>query len=348
MKVYTRRDIEELLSRVQENEEIAKKFFEVEMSVLSTLNFQNFFAELLAKIREKFVVPYVWVSMIASSRATRLIRSFASSHIPEKQFKLIEKERFEEILTCNSKPCLYNNDLHRFKPLLPDGQGYLFNSIALLPISLDGEIVGSLNFADIAKERFTPQIDTSLLEQLGVVVSICLSNVAAHEELKALAFTDPLTGLLNRRAMEKALKREFGRAKRYRTTLSMVFIDLDGFKSINDNYGHDIGDDILIFVASALMEFSRESDVIARYAGDEFVLIFPETDHEEAVKFMDRMQAYFTEHPMMVGDQAIPVHLSYGIACARDEDVKDTTMLIKRADEALYKDKASKKNRVRE
>ena len=120
MKVYTRRDIEELLARVQENEEIAQKFFEVEMSVLSTLNFQDFFAELLTKIREKFVVPYVWVSMIASSRATRLIRSFASTHIQERYFTLVEKEKFEKILPTGSKPCLFNTELYRFKPLLPD------------------------------------------------------------------------------------------------------------------------------------------------------------------------------------------------------------------------------------
>lgn len=345
MKVYTRLDIEELLARVQENEEIAQKFFEVEMSVLSTLNFKEFFAELLGKIREIFVVPYVWVSMITSSRATRLIRSFASAHIPEKHFRLAEKDKFEEILGGSSKPCLFNEDLYRFKPLLPDGQGYVFNSIALVPISLDGDIAGSLNFADIAKERFSPDIDTSLLEQLGVVVSICLSNVAAHEELSALAFKDPLTGLLNRRAMEKVLKREFGRAKRYNTPLTLVFIDLDGFKSINDDYGHDSGDDILIFVAASLMELTRDSDITARFAGDEFVLILPGTDREEAGKFMMRLRAYFLEHPITIQGNSVFVQFSFGIASALDEDVKDPTTLIKRADVALYQDKDRNKAR---
>ncbi|MBN2297593.1 MAG: GGDEF domain-containing protein, partial [Deltaproteobacteria bacterium] len=212
-------------------------------------------------------------------------------------------------------------------------------------ISLDGEIAGSLNFADIAKERFSPDIDTSLLEQLGVVVSICLSNVAAHEELKALAFKDPLTGLLNRRAMEKALKREFGRAKRYNTPLTLAFIDLDGFKRINDDHGHDSGDDILIFVASTLMDLSRDSDIAARYAGDEFVLILPGTDREEAGKFMDRMRAYFLGHPVMIQGNPVPVQFSFGIASALDEDVKDTTAFIKRADVALYQDKGRNKAR---
>lgn len=345
MNVYTQLDMEKLIARVQENEEIAQKFFEVEMSVLSTLNFREFFAKLLSTIREKFVVPYVWVSMIASSRATRLIHAFASDHIPVRQFRLVEKNKFEEVVGLGTKPCLFNGDLYRFRPLLPEGQGYVFNSIALVPISLDGEIAGSLNFADIVKDRFPPDSDTSLLEQLGVVVSICLSNVAAHEELRALAFKDPLTGLLNRRAMEKALKREFGRAKRYGSPLTLIFMDLDGFKQINDQYGHDNGDDILVFVASALMELSRDSDIIARFAGDEFVLILPGTDAGEAEKFMERIRAYFLAHPIMIQGGAVHVKLSFGTASALDDEIKNPSALMKKADLGLYEDKGRNKER---
>jgi diguanylate cyclase (GGDEF)-like protein len=342
--VYTRRDLEDLLARVKENEEIARKFFEVEMSVLSTLNFNEFFEELLREIKEKFGVPYVWLSMIDSSRATRLIHSFASN-IFNKHFRVVDNELFAKILEGNKSPLLCNEDLFRFRAMLPEKQAYVFNSIAIVPISLDGEPAGSLNFADITKQRFSPDIDTSLLEQLGVVVSICLSNVAAHEELRALAFKDPLTGLLNRRAMEKALKREFGRAKRYNTPLSLVFIDLDGFKLVNDRFGHDRGDDLLIFAASCLMELSRDSDIIARFAGDEFVLVLPETVHDHAVLLMQRLQEYFQGNPLMIQGLPIAVYFSFGIASASDDDIKDTAMLLKRADENLYQDKAAKKSR---
>jgi diguanylate cyclase (GGDEF)-like protein len=344
MKVYTRRDLEDLLARVKENEEIAQKFFEVEMSVLSTLNFNEFFEELLREIKEKFGVPYVWLSMIASSRATRLIHSFASN-ILDRHFRVVDKDLFANILGGSKSPVLCNEDLHRFKAMLPEKQGYVFNSIAIVPISLDGEPVGSLNFADITRQRFSPDIDTSLLEQLGVVVSISLSNVAAHEELRALAFKDSLTGLLNRRAMEKALKREFGRAKRYKTPLSLVFIDLDGFKLVNDRFGHDSGDDLLVFTASCLMELSRDSDIISRFAGDEFVLVLPETEHGAAALLMKRLQAYFQDNPLMIQGLPISVQFSFGIASASDEDIKDTAMLLKRADENLYKDKALNKAR---
>ncbi len=344
MKVYTRLEIEELLARVQENEETAGKFFEVEMSVLSTLDFREFFEELLTKIRERFSVPYVWLSMIASSKATRLIHSFAASHVLGAQLGFVEKEVFGEILNGSTKPCLCNEHLHRFKPLLPDARGYVFNSIAVVPISLDGEPMGSLNFADIRSERFTPDIDTSLLEQLGVVVSICLSNVAAHEELRALAFKDPLTGLLNRRAMERALEREFERARRYKSELTLVFVDLDGFKLVNDSFGHDSGDDLLVHVATSLSGLSRGSDIVARFAGDEFILILPETDCGEAERFMKRIQAYLLEHPFVIREKSIAVQLSFGIASASDEGIDDMAAFLKKADQALYEDKARKKS----
>ena len=121
-----------------------------------------------------------------------------------------------------------------YQKLFPKNKKYYIQSIAVAPLSLDGDIIGSLNQADFSPLRFKPGIDTSLLEQLALKVSLCLSNVTAHEKLRFLAYHDPLTGLLNRRVMEVVLKREFARSKRYSRPLSLVFIDMDYFKQIND------------------------------------------------------------------------------------------------------------------
>lgn len=343
MNIYTQRDIQDLLVRVKENEETARKFFEVEMSVLATLDFTEFFAELLIKIREKFGIPYVWVSMIDSSKATRLIHLFAPEKAHDKQLAFVKRELFDQILPGDGKPCLFNEDLHRFKEILPEGRTYVFNSIAIVPISLDGEIAGTLNFADISKQRFTPDNDTSLLEQLGVVVSICLSNVAAHEELKSLAFRDPLTGLLNRRAMERSLKREFSRARRYKSPLTLVFVDLDDFKKVNDTYGHDRGDELLVFVAFVLQQMCRESDIPSRYAGDEFVLVLPQTSPAHAESLILRIQQYFLEHPLIFDGNPVTVKFSYGIASAGGKKGESVSEVLKKADELLYENKKTKK-----
>lgn len=175
------------------------------------------------------------------------------------------------------------------------------------------------------------------------MVSICLSNVAAHEELKALAFKDPLTGLLNRRAMERALKREISRSKRYGSPLSVAFIDLDDFKEINDTLGHDTGDELLAHVADTLRKLSRQSDIISRFAGDEFVVILPETAAEEADVLIGRIQQYFRDHPMAVSGTTVPVGFSCGIASPEHKAGEDVSSLLKKADELLYRDKQARK-----
>lgn len=343
MALYTDSEIRGLLGRIRENEETARKFFEVETSVLSTLDFEDFFRKLLSTIMDRFQVGHVWVTLIDTGRASRLLKEHASSAVPREQVKIVEGRTFSRAMSGASSPVLANQGLERFAPLVPDGIGQTFRSLALIPIVLDGEPAGSLNFADASAERFSPDSDTSLLEQLGLVVSICLSNVSAHEEIKALAFRDPLTGLLNRRAMESALDRELSRAKRYGGNLSLVFIDLDDFKKINDTLGHDCGDELLVSAASAMLGMARLNDIVSRFAGDEFVIILPETSHEEAENLLMRMERHFDENPARLKGTPVSVRFSYGIASPDFSGDEDAASLLKKADDRLYQHKRSRK-----
>lgn len=331
---------EQLLETIRHNEETARKFFEVETNVLSILNFKDFFSKLLADIRDNFGIPHVWVSMLASSKASELTHTFASSEVLKQHLNIIDGEHFLELTRGGSEPLLVNENLEPYRMLLPEAQDFPFRSLAIVPLSLDGQVVGSLNHADIDPARFMPGDDTSLLAQLGVVVSISLSNVAAHEELRSLAFHDPLTGLLNRRAMEKALRREISRATRYDSPLSLVFVDLDDFKQVNDRYGHDRGDELLAHVANIMRDMSRESDIISRFAGDEFVIILPGIRESDARSYMLRLTSYLHRTPLESRDGEIVVGLSCGIASHVPGDEPES--LLKRADQALYEEKAGK------
>jgi diguanylate cyclase (GGDEF)-like protein len=337
--------IDEILERLKLNEEIAQKFFEVEIRILSTLHFTDLFERLLTEIRDKFSIPYVWISLVDDSSVSHLIDEVASSEVVRERLNLIQKADFLSLVGNSGKPLLTNKDLTPFYRLLPEGKTYLVRSLAIAPIVLDDIIIGSLNCADGSDLRYAPGMDTTLLERLAVKVSIALSNVTAHERIRLAAFRDPLTGLLNRRAMEAVLKREFDRAKRYGQGLSVLFLDLDHFKSINDRYGHDVGDAVLIHVSGLLQKMCRSSDVAARFGGDEVFIILPSTQFAAARAFAERAKRHLQDHPFLVNGSEIAVSFSFGIADLWETGAPDPATLIRMADGMLL---ASKRDRKRD
>ena len=336
-------EVRSILERVRENEAIARKFFEIEVSILSILDFEGLFERLLSEIREKFGIPCVWISLIDRSEISDLIQSLPFSKDLKERLNLIDRKTFLRLTDNRITPLLLNRDLHPFHPMLPKGQLNFIRSLAISPISLQGEVIGSLNQADFSPLRYRPGMDTQLLEQLAVKVSICLSNVIAHERLKWMAVRDPLTGLLNRRIMETVLNREFKRAQRYKSPLSLAFIDLDDFKVINDRHGHECGDALLKYVAGQLGDTTRDSDVVARYGGDEFVIILPGTSVQEASKLLQRLQQHFRDRPMRHKEKVIAVSISFGVASMADRNATDPGSLLREADTMLYNIKKNKK-----
>ena len=297
---------------------------------------------MLTEIKEKFDIPYVWLSLIDENDVVPLIGELASSKIIKERLSIIGRKAFSEITGNADGPLLNNEDLKPFYRMFPPNEKYLIRSLAILPITLNGEIIGSLNHGDPSAQRYVPGMDTALLERLAVKISICLSNVTAHERLRVIASKDPLTGLLNRGVFESILKREFNRALRYDTPLSLVFIDLDDFKSVNDSFGHDAGDALLRYMGARLLDMSRESDVVGRFAGDEFLVLLPSTTTKEAHKLTGRIQAFFSENPLAFNGTPIPISFSFGISHLQDRGVQDPPSLLKRADERLYRAKRKK------
>jgi diguanylate cyclase (GGDEF)-like protein len=326
----------DLFARLQQNEKIAKKFHEIEIKILSIYNFKDLFEALLSEVQNQFGVPYVWISLIDGNEVSTLVQTLATSNDLRERMSIVDRKMFADLIKDNQKPLLVNENLDFYRQLVPPNQSYQIKSMAVAPISLYGKVIGSFNQADFTKERFQPGIDTSLLEQLAIKVSLCLSNVVAHEKLQFMAFYDPLTGLLNRRVMESILKREFVRVQRYKTPLSVAFIDVNDFKQINDTFGHATGDELLKHIASLLVDMSRQSDVATRFAGDEFVLICPETSANSTETMLMRLKGYIKDYPLVMESNKISFSISYGIASTEDETILDPSALLKKADEALY------------
>jgi len=127
----------------------------------------------------------------------------------------------------------------------------------------------------------------------------------------------------------------------------VVFLDLDHFKELNDLHGRDFGDEALKYVAVHLRVMSRESDIVARFAGDELVVILPHTEGENAFRFSDRIQTFFLTNPMRRGETHVTLSLSCGVATNRDRNVSDASSLLRKADERLGMSKRIKKGKVR-
>ncbi|HTZ40899.1 MAG TPA: sensor domain-containing diguanylate cyclase [Syntrophales bacterium] len=335
--------VNEILQVISRNEEIAQKFFSIETSILSIHNFRDLFERLLSEITEKFSVPHVWITMTEDNDVYRLLDRMTPSNTFGERLKVIDAKAFDELIAGDAAPLLANEALERFEVLQTACTKKTLGSIAVVPLTYEGTAIGSLNLGDVSPDRYAEGMDASLLKQLAVKVSICLSNVMAHERLAMLAFRDPLTDLLNRRIMEQVLRREFDRARRYGTELAVVFLDIDRFKGINDRYGHDTGDEVLKWVGNRMCSMSRESDVVSRFAGDEFVIILPNTGTDRAYHFVDRLQTFFLSTNLAYDGKAIPVSLSCGIATMADAGITDAPSMLKKADERLYQSKNSKK-----
>jgi diguanylate cyclase (GGDEF)-like protein len=169
--------------------------------------------------------------------------------------------------------------------------------------------------------------------------------VRGVDEMADLAMKDALTGIPNRRYFMMRLDSEWKRYRRYGRPLSLLTLDIDHFKSINDRFGHDVGDEVIVAVAKLCQAKTRDSDVPARIGGEEFAILLLETDLVEARIVAERLRAAIAERPVACRGQEIAVTVSVGAAPA-DETTADPAVLMKRADEALYAAKRGGRNRV--
>jgi diguanylate cyclase (GGDEF)-like protein len=243
----------------------------------------------------------------------------------------------------NDKPVLEPDLLgsHRFLEdmrLLDEG----VRSYLLLPLRTRGRCVGVLGLAAHAPVGFD---DAALvrLQPIANAVAMALDNLRLLEKTKQLAVTDELTPLFNARFFHQMLERELKFVDRYKSTLSIVFLDLDHFKPINDTYGHLRGSRVLREVGFLLREAVRDTDYPARYGGDEFVVVLPQTDEAGANLMAERLQYVISEHEFLQ-EEGINVRLGASAGTATyPSEAQSKEALIRLADERMYKNKEQRR-----
>lgn len=164
------------------------------------------------------------------------------------------------------------------------------------------------------------------------------------QETRQQLMLDPLTGARNRFGMEVTLSQEIARARRSGNSFTIALIDLDHFKAINDSHGHDVGDQVLLYFTQLSKAVLRESDVLFRYGGEEFLVLLPDTERDGAVFMLERLQQMLQKSPLHVGQKRIHVTFSAGVAELAAHD--NASGLIQRADRALYRAKRAGRHRI--
>ena len=210
-----------------------------------------------------------------------------------------------------------------------------------VPLRADGAVNGYLAVFTRSLERTFDDADVGDLEQLAIRAAPAIENARRFRELRDLADYDALTGLHNQRFFHETLAREVARAERYGRSLTLIVLDLDDFKQVNDRFGHLAGDDVLADIGRRLRDVVRSADIACRVGGEEFAVILPESRRSDAEQLYGRLE---TSLAARASAQVGPLTLSAGVAELRaNEDAKE---LFQRADDALYRAKAAGKGRV--
>ena len=230
------------------------------------------------------------------------------------------------------------------KGLLMRGEEPPFRSALGVPVRWRGELLGVLALLSYRDGSFSTS-DTELLELFASQAAVAIVNSRLSAEIEQLAVVDELTGVFNRRGLVILGAREVERARRLGRPLAVLFVDLDHFKSLNDEYSHEVGDRALREVGRRIHDSMRRIDTVARYGGEEFVVLLVETELDSAIEVGERVRQVVEATNLATARGTARVTVSIGVT-ARGPKTMSLEGLIRRADEAMYAAKQAGRNRV--
>lgn len=348
-----RSQLAQLLDQAQQNQLILERHQAFDLQCIRASSFHDLLNTILCQFAETTMLDVVTLAISDPDYEIRRILADLSidpTEWPELLF-LQDESSFALVSDQLPKPVLgsYVKELHA--SLFPEC-GITPASIAVMPLLRRGKMIGCLNLGSSDALRFTQDMGTDFLEHMASIVAVCLENVINIERLKYMGLTDPLTGVNNRRYVERRLQEEMGRSLRHGYPLSCLYIDIDHFKQINDRLGHQAGDEVLRSVAERIKAELRLSDALGRFGGEEFVVLLIDAEQADALCVAERIRQSIAQQALTLSDgESLDVTVSVGVAALVQPQATApietlTKLFIARADQALYQAKAAGRNQV--
>ena len=345
---WLRQKLHELTEEARLSEETFRRCHERELSLLDAEDLSHLLKALTSGLQQSFRLPAISLVLPDPDHELRHLLTVSGNSLDDRDRLL-----FVDGLTDFSP--LYGNLRHS---LLGPYQGVehsrlfpgsnLIRSVAIMPLIRRQQLAGVLNLGSQDPTRFTRHHATDFLDRLATIGAVCLENATNREHLVISGLTDALTGMHNRRYLQKRLNEEIARCQRYNHPLSCLFIDADHFKRVNDLYGHAAGDLVLREISLRVLECLRASDVATRFGGEEFALLLPQTDSDEAFKIAERIRVHIADAPVSLDNGTeLRVTVSIGISELEAGRCDDPgKLLLRNADTALYEAKRRGRNRA--
>jgi diguanylate cyclase (GGDEF)-like protein len=290
--------------------------------------------------------------LLFEEETERLVPVMSQGHVvdPElfKRFRAAPTEGMRESIWREAilarKPLVFSRAIE----LAPDDpmwrawvETFSIKSVATFPVYAGDRFLGLIAIDSFAQEVEFSEEETEFLISIANQIGVLIEKAQLEDLLREQASTDPLTRLYNRRFVEERLNAEISRTRRSKEPLALLLLDVDDLKRVNDRYGHLVGDTLLRNVARALKSACRVSDIVARFAGDEFLAILPSTGKAEAQKVVERVMGLLANDPVAAGDEKLPLQVTIGLA-EFPADGEDATSLFAAADADLYRRKPIK------
>ena len=348
-----RRKLRVFLSQARENEQKQRRFHEQELRLIGTPSLIELVQRVLFNYRTAFDLDVV--SLVLHDPEYEIRRTFEDDGVRLCEMEQLlfqhDLDALDNLFGVSVEPKLGRFNVREHGFLFAEGTSKV-TSVALLPLVRYGNLIGSLNLGSAQETRYIEGAATDFLQRLATVVAICLENATNHERLKRVGLSDSLTGVNNRRFFDQRLLEEVGRARRTQEQLTCLFMDVDHFKRVNDEHGHQTGDQVLRVVAGLIREQLRASDVLGRYGGEEFAALLVNASAEAAMEIAERIRTAIETHPFETMDEkSLVATISIGVATLSDSGQEASLEvlandLVDRADQGVYSAKRQGRNQV--